>query len=70
MSEIDYRRGDIGPVSSFVQKMKPLKLILGHCPLCQAPHFFVFVTGNHPEKGQDANTFLVEPFFDSSRPPK
>lgn len=62
---------DLGPISNFVHSLPTLRLVPGRCPLCAgAWHLFVFVDGNHPERGSD-NSFLLEPFpEDSARPPR
>lgn len=62
---------DLGPISAVVKAMPPARLFAGICPSCGAWHVFVFVTGNHPERGRDANAYCVEPFpQDSARSPR
>lgn len=63
---------DLGPESAFVRSMPGLKLIIGQCPdpACRgAHHLFLFVCG--PERdGLPHGHFVVEPGFDSARPPR
>lgn len=62
---------DRGPLSAFVESMPRPHVVLGLCSACGGLHFLIFVAGNHPERGADANLFCVEPHCeDMSRPPR